>query len=190
LLGKDGALGYISPMKRRSRRVPTSLTHNLIDLVNEERAEASSRSLHERVAEKMTNFASTGIFFGFHIVWFALWILWNTGTLGGKPFDPYPFEFLTLVVSLEAIILSLFVLIAQNRLQESSDRRAELDLHINLLGERESTMILRKLCRLEGHFKIEADRDEREMVNELLEDTNPVEVYKTIQSIYKSDVED
>ena len=61
MLGKDAVLDYILPMRRRRhRRVPTSLTHNLIDLVNEERNQAANRSLHERVAEKMTNFAGTG----------------------------------------------------------------------------------------------------------------------------------
>ena len=64
------------------------------------------------------------------------------------PFDPYPFTFLTMVVSLEAIFLSIFVLISQNRMAHQADRRAHLDLQINLLAEQENTMMLRMLERL------------------------------------------
>jgi uncharacterized membrane protein len=172
-------------MKRRRHSVlPESVTHNLVDIINEQKKDNAKRSLHERIAETMTNFASTGTFFVFHIVWFTVWIVWNLG-YGGKPFDPFPFELLTMTVSLEAIVLSVFVLIAQNRLQESADRRAELDLHVNLLAERESTVLLRKLCRIEHQLNIEVEKDEKELVNELLEDTNPVEIYKAIEQMYE-----
>ena len=78
----------------------------------------------------------------------------NLGRVDGiHPFDPYPFTFLTMVVSLEAIFLSIFVLISQNRMAHQADRRAHLDLQINLLAEQENTMMLRmleKLCEQQG----------------------------------------
>ena len=73
-----------------------------------------------------------------HVVWFAGWILAN-GLPGIKHFDPFPFTFLTLVVSLEAIFLSTFILISQNHETLLSERRNQLDLQINLLREQENT---------------------------------------------------
>jgi uncharacterized membrane protein len=81
-----------------------------------------------------------------HAVWFVVWILWNTGhVLGLHPFDPYPFMGLSTIVSLEAIFLSLFILVSQNRATRRADERAHLDLQINLLAEREATQMLRLL---------------------------------------------
>ena len=172
-------------MKKRERpHIPNSVNHNLVDLLEEQKKHQENLSFHDRLAGRMTALASTGFFFWAHVAWFAIWILWNTEVIDAWNFDPYPFQLLTMVVSLEAIGLSIFVLIAQNRLQESSDHRAELDLHINLLAERESTMILRKLCRLEHHFKLDVDKNEKELVAELLEDTNPIEIFKAIEKIY------
>src|SRR5262245_45669196 len=77
-------------------------------------------------------------------------------------FDPYPFTFLTMVVSLEAIFLSIFVLISQNRMAHQADRRAHLDLQINLLAEQENTMMLRmleQLCERQG-IKTESLKEE------------------------------
>jgi len=81
-----------------------------------------------------------------HLIWFSLWLLVNLHALPGiRPFDPFPFNLLTTLVSLEAIFLTLFVLISQNRLSQEADKRAQLDLQVNLLAEKETTMILRML---------------------------------------------
>lgn len=83
-----------------------------------------------------------------HILWFALWIILNTGIFRFPPltgFDPFPFQFLTLVVSLEAIFLSTFVLIGQNNLGRLSERRADLDLQVNLLAEQKAAKTLEML---------------------------------------------
>ena len=78
-------------------------------------AHAQDRTGVERVADWMTQHASSTKFLIFHIIWFSSWVIWNSGLLPVEPFDPYPFGFLTLVVSLEAIFLSIFVLMTQNR---------------------------------------------------------------------------
>lgn len=71
-----------------------------------------------------------------HIAWFGLWILPNTGRLGLRLFDPFPYGILTMVVSLEAIFLATLVLISQNRLSEEAEHCADLAWHIGLLTER------------------------------------------------------
>jgi uncharacterized membrane protein len=76
-------------------------------------------------------------------MWFAVRILANVGWFGIEPFDPFPFGLLTTIVSLEAIFLSTFVLVSQNRQSAIADRRAQLDLQINLLAEYEVTRLLK-----------------------------------------------
>src|SRR4029079_13825080 len=84
----------------------------------------------------------------FHVVWFLVWIPWNLGWFGLTPFDPYPFGFLTMVVSLEAIFLSIFVLMAQKRESTIADLREELALQVNLRIEEESTKTLQLVAGL------------------------------------------
>jgi len=75
---------------------------------------------------------------------------------GITPFDPFPFSLLTSIVSLEAIFLTLFVLASQNRLTRETDKRAHLDLQVNLLAEQEMTVVLRMLKELCEHFNLTA----------------------------------
>jgi uncharacterized membrane protein len=81
----------------------------------------------------------------------------NLGHIRAIPiFDPYPFSLLGFLVSLEAIFLTLFVLASQNRLSQEADRRAHLDLQVNLLSEQEMTMVLRMLREVCDHFNLRA----------------------------------
>ena len=90
-----------------------------------------------------------------HALWFSLWISANVGAIPGvSPFDPFPFPFLTMTVSLEAIFLALFVLASQNRLARQSDKRSHLDLQIDLLAEREMTAVLRLLLDIARHLQV------------------------------------
>jgi len=82
---------------------------------------------------------------------------------GFKPFDEFPFGLLTLVVSLEAIFLSLFLLISQNRMTRQADKRAHLDLQINLLAEAETTKILRMLERIADKVGVEMEAEEADL---------------------------
>ena len=90
-----------------------------------------------------------------HLVWFGVWILVNTGSVGASPFDPLFLRLLTMIVSLEAIFLSAFVLISQNRLSEEIEHRADLDLHIGLLTEHELTRVLQMLDAIQRKMGIE-----------------------------------
>jgi len=90
-----------------------------------------------------------------HVIWFAAWIVVNVHLIPWlRPFDPFPFQFLTLAVSLEAIFLALFVLASQNRLARQSDKRAHLDLQIDLLAEREMTAVLQLLRDIAAHLNV------------------------------------
>jgi uncharacterized membrane protein len=91
-----------------------------------------------------------------HLVWFASWILINSGRVTrSEPFDPYPFSLLTMIVSLEAIFLSIWILISQNQMTRQADRRAHLDLQINLLAEQESTATLRAVHGIAQHLGVD-----------------------------------
>jgi uncharacterized membrane protein len=93
-----------------------------------------------------------------HVVWFGGWIVVNA--VPGLPhFDTFPFTFLTLVVSLEAIFLSTFILISQNHQTHQSEKRNHLDLQINLLTEQENTKMLRLLDRIAAKVGVEMDDD-------------------------------
>jgi uncharacterized membrane protein len=103
----------------------------------------------EAWADWITAFAGSTRFVRLHITWFGLWIAVNVGLLGiAREFDRYPFGLLTLAVSLEAIFLSTFVLISQNRQAEASEIRSELDYRTNVLAERENDLIMRALQRI------------------------------------------
>ena len=111
-------------------------------------AHAAERTPLQSFADILIRVASAPAFLMLHLLWFAAWVLWNTGELGIEPFDPYPFGFLTLVVSLEAIFLSIFVLMAQNREAAIAELREELTLQVNLRMEAEVTKTLQLVAGL------------------------------------------
>ncbi|MDH6522162.1 putative membrane protein [Streptomyces sp. SAI-090] len=97
---------------------------------------ARMRSSHDRVADAITSFAGTMRFVYLHALWFTIWIALNEGFLGKAGiFDPYPFGLLTMIVSLEAIFLSTFVMVSQNRQAARENVRADLDFETNLRSE-------------------------------------------------------
>ena len=103
----------------------------------------------DKVADKITDFAGSMQFVYIHSVWFVVWILINVGLFGAAAtFDDFPFGLLTLIVSLEAIFLSTFVMISQNRQAKASEIRSELDYHVNVKAEKEVKIILSALHRI------------------------------------------
>jgi uncharacterized membrane protein len=126
-----------------------TIESNLQAIAEIEDRALGQRSAGERVGDGVARVIGSMPFVVFHGVWFLLWIGINLRWIPVvRPFDPFPFGLLTLVVSLEAIFLSLFVLISQNRMTRQADRRSHLDLQINLLAEAETTKILRVLERI------------------------------------------
>jgi uncharacterized membrane protein len=129
-----------------------------------------NRSVADRVADWIGGISGSLKFVGVHIFLYSSWIVVNLGLIRGlRPFDPYPFMLLSMVVSLEAIFLSAFVLIKQNRMSKRADQRAHLDLQINLLAEREMTLVLQMLQRISTRLGV---RLAGEDIEELSEETS------------------
>jgi uncharacterized membrane protein len=118
-----------------------------------------SKSRQDRAADVITAFSGSMLFVYFHVLWFSLWIMMNLGWLRIKPFDPFPFGLLTMIVSLEAIFLATFVLISQNRMSLAADQWTDLDLQINLLSEYEITRILTLVDAMAERMGIQDARD-------------------------------
>jgi uncharacterized membrane protein len=159
---------------------PPLLARNVEAIAELEAEERARQTTVERLSDAIERMAGTAWFVAVHVVWFAAWIIWNTGRVPGvRPIDPFPFSFLTLVVSLEAIFLTLFVLMSQNNLTRQSERRAHLDLQVNLLAEQESTKTLEVLERIARHLNVpmpvEGER-------ELAAPTDIREVVRTLDS--------
>jgi uncharacterized membrane protein len=150
-----------------------------------ERDAQLARSRVDNIAAAITRRASSATALVLHAVWFFVWILANIGIAGIEPFDPFPFSLLTMIVSLEAIFLTLFVLITQNRMSLEADKRAELDLQINLLAEKETTMILRILNDISKHLGLKgtASKD----LSELLKETQLDELSKKLDKALPSE---
>ena len=130
------------------RRGPAPLT-NIQTVAQLEAEQLARRSWMERLGDRLVPLLGNWSFALLHVVWFTAWICINRGLVPGVPiFDPYPFNFLTMAVSLEAIFVTIAVLNSQNRMARLSDRRAQLDLQINLLAEQESTATLELLQRI------------------------------------------
>jgi uncharacterized membrane protein len=157
------------------------IERNIRTIIHLRTKDSQARSLQSRIADSITSFSGRMIFAYVHIVWFGLWILVNTGQFGVPAFDPFPYGLLTMVVSLEAIFLSTFVLISQNRLSEETERRADLDLHIGLLTEHELTRVLQMLDAIQDKMGI-IDHKNSELADLEME-TKPEDVLAEIHRL-------
>ncbi len=140
----------------RATSVAELTEQNIRAIVALERSARAHESQVTRVAHHIANFCGTLPFLWIHVAWFSGWILFNT--LGPAPHpDPYPFTFLTLLVSLEAIFLSTFIMISQNEETRLTERRNALDLQVNMLTEQENTKMLRTLGKIAAKLGIPDD---------------------------------
>ena len=154
--------------------VATVVEKNIAHIAESRRQFEEAKSTQDRAADRITWFSGSMLFVYLHVARFAVWILVNLGWLGVTPFDEFPFGLLTMVVSLEAIFLSTFVLISQNRSSALADKRADLDLQINLLSDREATKLLTLLEAVAKHVGVTMDDDPD--LEELKHEVNPTEV--------------
>jgi uncharacterized membrane protein len=154
----DNAPGVAEPAARNIEAIATL-----------EREALHDRSRLDRFTDAVTATAGSPLFIVGHAIWFAAWIAVNVTS--DHPFDPYPFGLLMLVVSLEAIFLSAAVLMTQNRMQRQADKRAHLDLQVNLLAEQELTTMLKMLTGLCQRLDVKVvERGDK--VQQLLEETD------------------
>ena len=144
---------------------------------------ARERTLQDRIADAITSFSGRMLFVYAHLLWFSMWLLLNAGILGIPPFDPFPYGLLTMIVSLEAIFLSTFILITQNRMSQQAEHRADLDLHIDLLTEYELTRVLQMLDAIQDKMGIENSQDTE--LAELESETKPEEVLAEIERLQR-----
>lgn len=168
------------PDKGRTGSAPSD--ENIDTVARLERAALHQRSQADRIADAITRVVCSGPALVTHALWFSVWILVNLDQVPGfAPFDPLPFSLLTMVVSLEAIFLSLFVLTSQTRLSQQADKRGHLDLQIDLLAEREMTMILRMVQLICGHLglKVPATKEE---IDELFKDTDVHKLFEKLDT--------
>ena len=161
------------------------IERNIRTIIHLRTKAAHERGLQGRVADAITSFSGRMVFAYVHVAWFVGWVLLNTGRFGVPAFDPFPYGLLTMIVSLEAIFLSTFVLISQNRMGEETERRADLDLHIGLLTEHELTRVLQMLDAIQDKLSI---RDhELSDLADLEMETKPEDVLAEIERLQKSE---
>lgn len=145
---------------RGKPNVSSIIDRNIRMMIRQRAKAARKRGTQDKIADVITSFSGNMIFVYVHIIWFTIWIALNTGNFGIQPFDPYPYGLLTMIVSLEAIFLSTFVLISQNRTSQEVDQRADLDMHIDMLAEHEMTRALQMLDAIQRKLGIETSGDE------------------------------
>lgn len=161
--------------------------HNVRAMRRLEEAARSRRTAADRAAAAIARFCGSMTFVWIHLVLFAAWLGYNT-LPGFEHFDPYPFTFLTLVVSLEAIFLATFILISQNYDMRITERRNQLDLQINLLAEQENTKMLQMLERIAKKVGVHVADDPQ--VRALEEATRPETLARQIEDAYRDEFDD
>ena len=157
------------------------IERNIRTIIHLRTKAAGERKLQSRIADAITSFSGRMVFVYVHIVWFGVWILLNTGRFGVRVFDPFPYGLLTMIVSLEAIFLSTFVLISQNRLAKETESRADLNLHISLLTEHELTRVLQMLDAIQDKLGI-VDHKNSELADLEME-TKPEDVLAEVDRL-------
>ncbi len=163
---------------RVTRRIRTPglapvVERNIQALLARREAEEKERSLQDRIADVVTRFTGSMLFVYLHLLGFGLWILINLGWLPIEPFDP-SFTVLAMAASVEAIFLSTFVLITQNRMAELANQRADLDLQVSLLAEHEVTRLITLVRGIAEHLGLEHAQDPE--LSELAQDVAPEKV--------------
>lgn len=173
-----------SDLKRTDdkRKRQADITKRNIEVICRLEAIAKNgRSISDKIADGISVFCGHVSFVYVHLVWFAFWVILNTmPAFASMRIDPYPFQFLTFVVSLEAIFLSTFILISQNRQARIDDRRKQLDLQVDLLAEQENSKMLRVLDAIASKLEIELDDPD---LSELQEETQPEDLLRQIEEV-------
>ena len=136
-------------------------------IVRQEEEALERRSRSERLADAVGSFAGSLLFVVLHLLLLVAWLLINSGKItSGRPFDPYPFSLLGVIVAVEAVILSSFILMRQNRMMRRGERRDHLNLQVDLLAEKEITKLLQMvsaICGQMGLQNIMADKEIRDL---------------------------
>ena len=153
---------------------------NIKALLEHRRGQEGSRNRQERIADAITRFTGSMRFVYIHLVLFGAWILINLGWIPGIPRFDRSFVVLAMLASVEAIFLSTFVLISQNRMAALADRRADLDLQISLLAEHEVTRLITLVAAMAERMDLEVARNPE--LAELSQDVAPEKVMEQMEA--------
>jgi uncharacterized membrane protein len=158
----------------------SALRRNIQALEERRKQEAAAAPAEARIAEAITRFTGSMRFVYVHLALYGAWILVNLGVVPGMPkFDP-SFVILAMVASVEAIFLSTFVLISQNRMAAAADKRADLDLHISLLTEHELTKLVEIVAAMAERAGVRTNADPE--IEEVKKDVAPEAVLDEIET--------
>ena len=160
-----------NPPEISARATSESARKNIETIVRLEEESVRGRSLGERFSDAFTRVMGSMSFVVFHLILFGVWFVVNLGWTPLRPFDPFPFGILTLIVSAEGVLLAIFVLVSQNRMSRQANQRAHLNLQINLLAEQETTKLLQKVQAILDHLGVEQTAHDRE-VQQLSQETH------------------
>jgi uncharacterized membrane protein len=165
------------------KSLSSALERNIRALEERRRQEATSATRQERLAETITSFTGSMQFVYIHLALYTVWILINLGVLPGLPkFDP-SFVILAMEASVEAIFLSTFVLISQNRTSAAADKRADLDLQISLLTEHELTKLTEAVTAMAARLDVKLNAE----IEEVKKDVAPEAVLDQLDATQKDD---
>ncbi len=144
-------------------KTPSIVGRNIDRVLRLEKSALNRRSSSEVLADGVAHFAGTLAFVLIHVALIAAWVLLNSGAFQSvHPFDRYPYNFLSTIVSCEAVFLAAFVLMKQNRESKLADRRDHLDLQVNLVAERESSLVIQMLDQISRKLDIPAQPGQEE----------------------------
>jgi len=136
--------------------LPSFISENIDAIIEAEQAANRRRSRSEAIYEFVGSTIGTLNFVAFQLIGTSLWVVINTGMMPPvHPFDPFPFPILNQIIASEAVLMTAFVLMKQNRMSKLADRRAHLGLQVNLLTERETTKIIGMLLEIGKRFDIQ-----------------------------------
>ena len=148
----------MTPRQNSKTPFPNPSRKNIDAIARLERDALDRRNWAERFIERSVKFIGSIIFLLLNVGLMAAWTLINLNQIPNvKPFDRFPFGILTLIVSSEGLLLTVFVLMSQNRIMRQSEKRAHLDLQIGLLAEQELTAVVEMLHKLCEHAGVDVD---------------------------------
>jgi uncharacterized membrane protein len=154
---------------------------NIRAIVELERQSRRHESPSERLGRRTSDFVGTLMFVWLQLLVMGGWIAWNALAPEPSRFDPYPYGLLTVIVSLESVLIATFVLITQNQMSRQSDERDHLNLQVDLLAEQEMTVMLRMLQRISERLGVPDDSADAHRTAQLTTETNVLNIAERLR---------
>ena len=177
----------MSKKKNDEPQMVKIVERNINALIQRKHEQDRKRTMQERVIDKISTFTGSMLFIVIHLIFFGSWIVWNLGVIHWlRPFDK-TFVILATFAAVEAIFLTTFILLSQNRTNALADKRADLDLQIGLLTEHELTRVLGIVTAIAKKLDIKEGKDES--MNELLNDIHPENILDSLENVDKQNSE-